>query len=312
MPTIERRLRNGLKRTLRHLFEVGQYCGVDILPRHFYSSVPDMRHLKGTDYWRKPLSMIGIKGAEPAGQFEFVEECCTSALRDRLRKGEVHSAACADNGEPGYGPIEADFLHCFIATKRPRRVVQVGAGVSTAVMLRAARESGHLIDVFCVEPYPTDFLRRSMADGRLRLLAMPAQEADLATLTDLDDGDLLFVDSTHTVKPGSEVNRLVLEVLPRLRAGVYVHFHDITFPYDYPPDILQTNFFWSEGALLQAFLICNSRSGIAASLSMLQHADPRRLRELLPNFTPGEMKDGVAPPGAPGHFPSSIYLRMSA
>jgi predicted O-methyltransferase YrrM len=303
-------LRNRLKRCLRLAFEVGQRCGIDLLPRHFYSSVPDLRHLRASQYWRKPGSMVGIRGADVQSQFSFVQECCTPALQERMRRGDIHSLACAENGEMGYGPIEADFLACFIAAKRPGRVVQVGAGVSTSIILRAAAESGYSIDLTCIEPFPTDFLRRADAERRLRLIPTPAQEVELATLTDVGSGGLLFVDSTHTVKTGSEVNRIVLEVLPRLAGGTYVHFHDINFPYDYATNFLDTNFFWSEGTLLQAFLVHNARCRIAASLSMLHHAEPQKLKSLLPNFIPGQLEDGLSVDSQPGDYPSAIYLAM--
>lgn len=305
-----RAFRDQLKRVLRLVFELGQRCGVDVLPRHFYSSVPDLRHLKGTKYWRGPGSMVGIRGADVLSQLSFVQECCTPALQERIRRGDIYSSACAENGEMGYGPIEADFLHCFIAAKQPRRIVQVGAGVSTSIILRAAAESGYPIELTCVEPFPTDFLRRAEAERRLRLISSPAQEVELTTLTDLGSGGLLFVDSTHTVKPGSEVNRIVLEVLPRLAEGTYVHFHDINFPFDYSTDLLDTNFFWSEGTLLAAFLVNNARCRIAASLSMLHHARPEKLQALLPNFNPGKPEDGLSVPGQPGHFPCALYLAM--
>jgi len=98
-------------------------------------------------------------------------------------------------------------------------------------------------------------------------------------------GDLLFIDSTHTVKVGSEVNILILEVLPQLSPGCYAHFHDIYFPYDYPCALFKIPFFWNESVLLQAFLTGNARYSIAASLSMLHHAKPQALQMLLPNYS---------------------------
>ena len=109
---------------------------------------------------------------------------------------------------------------------------------------------------------------------------------DIGPLTGLKPGDLLFVDSTHAVKPGGDVNYLILEVLPRLQAGVWVHFHDISFPYDYEPSLFKTLFFWAESTLLQAFLACNPRYAIVLSLSMLHHARQTELKEILPSYQP--------------------------
>ena len=290
---------------------MGQRLGVDVLPRHFYSAVPDVHELERTAHWRAPRSMAGVSGADAEHQLAFVASCCTPEIVDRLSRDDVLAHAVAENGEMGYGPAEADFLYAVIRARRPARVVQVGAGVSTAVILLAAREGGFPIDLVCVDPYPTDYLRRAQSEGRLQLVAEKAQEVELARLTDVGDNGMLFVDSTHTVKVGGEVNRIVLEVMPRLARGTLVHFHDIYFPYDYPRDVLRSTLFWTESTLLHAFLACNGRYAVRASLSMLHYAAPDRLKGYLPNYTPAPNRDGLDVPGATGHFPSATYLEVT-
>ncbi len=127
-------------------------------------------------------------------------------------------------------------------------------------------------------------------------------------MTGLDKGDMLFVDSTHTVKPGSEVNRIILDVLPRLPTGVFVHFHDIYFPYDYQRGLMSTElFFNTESTLLHAFLINNAYCRIVLSLSMLHYAVPRKLMALIPHYEPQGNADGLRSAGGI-HFPSATYL----
>lgn len=140
----------------------------------------------------------------------------------------------------------------------------------------------------------------------------PAQTVDFNTIADLGEGDLLFVDSTHAVKPGSEVNYLIHEVLPRLRPGVWVHFHDIYFPYDYARDTLRGDlFFPQESSLLYAFLSGNPRYRVEASLSMVHYAAPDGLKRLIPRYQPNDQTDGLG--GANGkHFPSAAWLRCIA
>ena len=120
---------------------------------------------------------------------------------------------------------------------------------------------------------------------------------------------MFFVDSTHTVKPGSEVNRIILEVLPRLKQEVWVHFHDIYFPYDYKRDLLTDDlFFWSESTLLHSFLINNSKYEIALSQSMLHYKAPEKIKASLPNYSPQSNEYGLT--GKKGeHFPSAIFLK---
>ena len=308
---LRRKVKEFAKRRLGDLFEVGQRLGVDILPRHFYSSIPDMRQLRRDDAWKRPRSLFGVRGADVEGQLAFVADCCPESLRQQQREGTIYSRACEENGEVGFGPIEADFLHCFIATKRPPRVVQVGAGVSTSIVLNAAKEAGYAVEVVCVDPYPTQFLRDAAAQRRIRLVAEPAQKVRIEELTGVGPGGLLFVDSTHTVKPGSEVNRIILEALPRLPEGAYAHFHDINLPYDYPRGLFaRTMFFWEETTLLLAFLINNASCTVRASLSMLHYAKPADLQTYLPNYRPARNDQGLAVGDDAGHFPSSIYLQV--
>ena len=120
----------------------------------------------------------------------------------------------------------------------------------------------------------------------MTLIARKAQDLNVAELVALGADDLLFVDSSHTTCPNSDVNRIILDALPRLPAGVFVHFHDIAFPYDFGPNILGPNdlFFGAESLLLHAYLIHNSRCRIALSMSMLHHGARGALKDLLVNY----------------------------
>jgi predicted O-methyltransferase YrrM len=307
---VRRKLREQMKSGLHSLFVLGQRLGWDILPRHFYSSIPDIRELRRNEWWRRASSMEGVAGADIGAQLSFLRECCLPPLPERLQSG-IHQYACKENGQPGYGPVEADFLYCFISTKRPNKIVQVGCGVSTAIMLLAAKEANYKPEIICVDPLPTEYLTRTAQQKLIELIAEPAQEVDLEVLTRLGIGDLLFVDSSHTMRPGSEVNRIILEVLPRLPSGSFVHFHDIYFPYDYQSSVLTTLFFSGESTLLHAFLIENRRYSIAISLSMLHHACPKQMQSLLTNYRPAAMHYGLHTiEQGSGHFPSATYLSV--
>ena len=308
---LTQKLREHAKSGVHTLFLLGQKAGWDILPRHFYSSIPDINELRVTEKWKAPCSMDGVAGADIDAQMGFLRECCPEHLYERLRQGGVHEYACRVNGAPGFGPIESDFLFCFIATKRPAKIIQIGAGVSTAVILLAAEEAGYHPEIVCVDPIPTAYLIQQSRQGSITLLKEKAQDIDLNILTDLNNGDLLFIDSSHAVRPGSEVNRVILEILPRLKSGGWVHFHDIYFPYDYPSSVLTTLFFAGESTLLHAFLIHNRRYAIAVSLSMLHHTCAKDMQLVLPNYQPVATTHGLYPrERAQGHFPSSIYLSV--
>jgi hypothetical protein len=205
--------------------------------------------------------------------------------------------------------MEAAFLHAFVSTHRPRRIVQVGCGVSTAVCLEAARESGYVPTLTAIDPFPTTYLEGLGRSGMIQLRAQPVEELAPSLVSELGAGDLFFIDSTHTLGPAGEVSRLVLEWLPRVPAGAYVHFHDIYLPYDYPTDTLTTAmFFPHETALVHAALMGNARLRIAASLSMLHHGRPQILSQVLPGYAPRPFTDGLS--AGDGDFPSSLYLRV--
>jgi hypothetical protein len=310
--SILRRTKEKIKGGFHSLFVLGQHFGFDLLPRHFYSQIPDFRQLRRDRSWMTPRTMFGVQGAEVDRQLCFVQCCASEHVRKLLHAEDVYPKACSENGEAGYGKIESDFLFCYMAACRPRHVVQVGGGVSTAVMLHAAGTFGIETEITCIDPYPTDFLRSSAEQGRIQLIPRRFQEVGVEICLGLGEGDLLFIDSTHTVKPGSEVNLIILEALPRLRTGCRVHFHDIDFPYDYHPRINEVLFFWGESTLLHAFLACNPRFTIDASLSMLHSARCAELIQLFPDYRPSKMDQGIIVDGFAGHFPNSIYLRVVA
>lgn len=298
------------KRLLRRTFELGQRVGVDVLPRHFYSDIPDIAALNRSTEWRSPRSMVGVQGTDLASQTRFLQSMLAGEVCERLSKRDVFAEAVRRNGAVGYGPIEAEMLYAFAAHFQPSRIVQVGAGVSTAVLLSAISDFGLSTELVCVDPFPTNFLVEADRRGQVRLHKTAAERVDLEVLVDIGGDGLLFVDSTHTVKAGGEVNRLILEVLPRLPSGSFAHFHDITFPYDYPPDLLSRRiFFWQETALLLAFLTQNSRASIVMSSSMLHHGAPEVLGAAFPRYLRREMRHGLE--AGSGHFPSATYLRFA-
>jgi predicted O-methyltransferase YrrM len=310
VPSLIRAAKERAKHSLNTLFVAGQRFGVDILPRHFYSGIPDIRELRKNESWRVPHSMFGIEGANIDPQLDFVRDCVSDSIARVLRNENVYEQACRKNGAVGYGPIEAQFLFCFAAHHRPRRIIQIGAGASTALMLHAFETVGHTAEIVCIDPYPTAFLKSAAGQQHITLIEKPCQAVELSLYEGLGDGDFLFIDSTHTVKPGSEVNLLILEVLQRLHRGCHVHFHDIYFPYDYSPSTLNSIFFWNETALLLAFLTGNSRYAISASMSMLHHARPDELKKIFPDYSPMPMDRGLEANGDSGHFPSATYLRV--
>ncbi len=306
--SLKRSIKNIGKAAIAKSFRIGQRLGFDVLPRHFYSEIPDLNQLQATTPWREPYSMIGIAGANDLEeQIAYVRALMANGVGERIASKDIFQSACDENGEAGYGPVEADCLYAFVASKKPARIVQVGCGVSTAICLAAARDGGFETEITCVEPYPNEFLKNAEAQGNIRLIPKPVQDLSYDFFDHLSEGDFFFIDSTHTLGPAGEVTRIICEMLPRLAPGVLVHFHDIWFPYDYSPSVLdQELFFWHETSMLMAFLSGNSSFRVCASMSLLHHFCLEELSSLFPRYTFMEFEKGVRV--SPGAYPCSIFL----
>ncbi|HEY0640481.1 MAG TPA: class I SAM-dependent methyltransferase [Pseudonocardiaceae bacterium] len=183
-----------------------------------------------------------------------------------------------------FGLADAAVYSAMLRHLRPRRVIEVGSGFSSAIALDTADRWLPEVSFTFVEPYPERLLGLLDERDRARttLLRAPVQDVPLSTYDALCPGDLLFVDSTHVSKAGSDVNWLVFEVLPRLADGVVVHFHDVFWPFEYPREWLREGRGWTENYLLRAFLAYNTRFEILLFNSWLWQAERELVARTLP------------------------------
>jgi hypothetical protein len=298
-------------RASTNLFLLFDRVGVHVMPKHFYTPVADYAWLRrNRKVWEPAWDMAGIHW-DLDEQLAWVKDACADHLNEVIGLDYYHSLQDKGLGF-GYGPIESQVLHCFVRRFTPRRIIEVGSGVSTACMLDAVRrsqaEGRTRTDILCIEPFP----KKHFADvkGIVHLESI-VQSVDRAVFDTLGEGDLLFIDSSHAVKTGSDVSVLLLQVLPKLRRGVHVHIHDINLPYLYTRETLHTMFGWQETTLLAALLSGNPHLKISASLSGLHYGRQADLKQLLPDYHPQSFLSGLASPEEPDlHFPSSIYLQV--
>lgn len=237
-------------------FHQAEQAGVHVLPAHFYSPVPDVANLPKA--WLRPWKEGGGWNLRTEAQLHLLAG---------LGKWAPELEAFPDEraaGEPGFYwnnstlcAGDASVYYALLRELRPRRIVEVGSGMSTMVALAAAERNGPT-PMVCIEPFPSAALERALAEGGGELLRAPVQEVDDRVFAQLEAGDILFIDSTHVCKAGSDVNHLILRVLPMLAPGVIVHFHDIFLPWDMPDEwIFEKRIFWNEQYLLLAFLMQN-------------------------------------------------------
>ena len=308
--------RNVIKRVLLAIYKLGVRFGVHILPVHYYSPIPDILELQKTqDIWAKKSKLPGIP-FNLDKQAASLKSICMP-YQSEYAGNKFYQDGVANHFGPGYGYIEAQALHSVIRHYKPKRVVEVGSGVSTYCMLKASemnlKETGHGSKIVSIEPYPSQRLKEL---SQIELISQKAQTVPLKVFTELEKGDMLFIDSSHTVKAGGDVNYLILEVLPRLQQGVIIHFHDIFLPYDYQRSVLRTFLHWAETSLLHAFLVFNDKATIIFCLSYLHYERKNILREVFPEYNPqGDIKGLQLDKYKPfdpisEHFPSSIYIQI--
>jgi hypothetical protein len=265
----------------RRLRALAARAGLQVVLKSFYSPIPDLATMSDST-WERRSDLAGIH-LDFDAQLGFLER-----LRKPLAEfapptstDEEHTYA---SGNPSYPLVDAAVLHAIVRGTKPKRIVELGSGHSTLVAAAACLQNereGSPVDYRAYDPYPT--VAPPGLPGLTELSRAPAEQLPPERFAELVEGDLLVVDTTHTVKTGGDVNHIVLDVLPRLGSGVLVHFHDVFLPWEYPRTWAEDlGLYWAEQYLLQAFLSLNEQYQIACALYALSRERPERLRELVP------------------------------
>lgn len=229
---------------------------------HFYSPIPSLDEIRrdaGAIFAEHPRQLPGI-ALDDTEQLALLhtfipyydEMPFTASQQDGLRYFYDNDA---------YSYSDAILLHCMIRHLEPKRIIEVGSGYSSCMTLDTNDlHFDGAIETTFIEPYP-ELLETLLNDddrNRVRIVPSRLQDVDLTEFDQLEAGDIFFVDSTHVSKVGSDVNRIVFEILPRLAPGVYVHVHDIFYPFEYSRAWIEEGRAWNEIYVLRAFLQYNS------------------------------------------------------
>jgi hypothetical protein len=249
-------------------------CGI-APPGHFYSPLIDRHAWQREDarLFAEPLRELPSIDLREDEQLQLLEQFARlyPDIPFQPQRGPGQRYQYENDA---YSYSDAIFLNCMIRHARPRRLVEVGSGWSSCATLDTnERYFGNLIQTTFIDPHPELLLSlTSEADhARMRVLGARLQDVPLAEFTALEAGDILFIDSTHVSKLGSDVNRLCFEILPALAAGVYVHLHDIFFPFEYPRHWIDEGRSWNEAYLLRAFLQYNAAFRVVLMNTYLEH-----------------------------------------
>ncbi|MEQ8303240.1 MAG: class I SAM-dependent methyltransferase [Cyclobacteriaceae bacterium] len=246
---------------------------------HYYEPQFDFR-----SYSQRIRNVKGVN-FNPEGQLGILRS---------FRYGAELTAKPADKGSVdtyffNNGSFESGDSECYYSIIRkfkPRKIIEIGSGYSTLIALEAIdlnrrEDKGYDCVMTCIEPYEMNWLKAF----RVELLSKKVEEVDLGLFETLDEGDILFIDSSHMMRPQGDVLFEIFEILPVLKSGVLIHFHDIFSPLDYPENWLKEEFrMWNEQYLVEAFLWNNDKYRIMLALSYLSIHYVEELCEAFPVY----------------------------
>lgn len=284
--------------------------GYNVVKRaDYYSTLPVLTEIEKTrERWDRPSPLTGV-AADVPGMKKLLDELATSWEAEFAAATGDYLENTRRGFGPGYPQFDARTLYYFLREHKPRRYLEVGSGLSTYyASLAAAKnaEEGSPLGITCIEPYPFDALR-TLAD--FTLVEGFVQDVPLSRFEELEAGDVLFIDSSHALKIDSDVAFLFLEALPRVKPGVFVHIHDVHFPFNgpYPADTWlfgeRWPVYWNEAMVVQTFLAFNSAFEVLLSVPMIRHDEEQMLVDRFP---------GYAPLAKDPNPPSSLWIRRVA
>jgi predicted O-methyltransferase YrrM len=253
---------------------------------HYYSPVPSIKELERDApriFDRSLRTLPGIELNE-ADQLALLTEFAT------FYKEQPFSETPRDDiryffDNYWYGRADALFLYCMIRVFRPRRIVEIGSGFSSAVMLDTNELfMDRSMRLTFIEPDSTR-LRKLLKEedyNAVAIVEQPIQHVDRGIVDQLAANDILFIDSSHVSKAGSDVNHILFELLPRLTPGVLVHFHDVLYPFEYPKEWFELGISWNEPYVLRAFLQYNTQFPIRFWNDFMMTFHSEAIQKLMP------------------------------
>lgn len=255
------------------------------LTGHFDSPIPSVKALKRREMhiWNEPsptLEGIDLREESQLTLLETLAQYSTDLHFVEQKKAPFRFFY--ENGFFGYS--DGFLLACMLRYLRPKKLIEVGSGFSSGLILDINDlYLENTLDCTFIDPYPQR-LFSLMTEGdqhQAKVLQNPVQEVDMAVFEQLAAGDVLFIDSSHVCKTDSDVNYLYFKVLPRLRANVYIHIHDIPYPFEYPKHWVLKGRAWNEAYLLRAFLQYNHAFEVLIHSHFLYLFHLDRLKKLM-------------------------------
>ncbi len=258
-------------------------------PGHFYSPIVNPDEVQ--DYWARSSSqgvesLLGID-IDMAEMTRFWNRSL-GFMRSLDFSPDAGGRSRYHLSDGRYPPGDALVLGAMLNAFRPRLIYEIGSGFSSAAMLDAADRIGltpfHLT---CIDPDANRLrsLLRPTDQDRVTIIERKVQDVPLATFGDIGSGDILFIDSSHVLKTGSDVHYELFEILPRLQSGAIVHFHDVLFPFEYSKAwIFDKKWSWNEVYAVRAFLMYNEKFKIIFFNDLFFKTNPSLTAEVIPGL----------------------------
>jgi hypothetical protein len=272
---------------LRHIFG----AQLAFPPGHFYSPVCDRDELevryRDPDQCPVPTTIPGIDLAH-GSQVELWESWASFLAEARINICDGPSSRYGKASRT-FGVGDAVIYQCMLRTLRPNRLIEIGCGSSSALAMDTIDQylSDRRPRCLFVDPHPeyARSLLRPADLARVEIIAAPVQDIELGRFDELGRDDILFIDSTHVVKTGSDVVFELFEILPRLKPGVVVHFHDVFYPFEYPREwVMERNYSWNELYAIRAYLTDNSSWRIMFFNNYFAQTETNRVRVTAPEI----------------------------
>jgi predicted O-methyltransferase YrrM len=236
---------------------LGDKWGYSIRKFHYYDPLPNFSEITQEQVLQRRVSTAINWNLE--AQLELVKQLSLYASEIQQIQEQQTVDLKFNFFNNFYSELDAAVYYSLVRTIKPAKIIEIGCGYSTQIATLAIaknKQEEKTGEIICIEPYPEPQLTE--ANLKVQLLVERVEDIDLTIFKQLNAGDILFIDSTHTVKFRSDVCREILEILPVLASGVWIHFHDIFFPYDYPPQwLMEKRLAWNEQYMLEAFLAYN-------------------------------------------------------
>jgi transposase len=272
------------------------YIGVLPVRRHYYEPF-----VSRADLEKDPAGERSLPGIDwnISGQLAFLSQLTYAGELSDLRMPRT-SQLDFRFGNDSFESGDAEYLYQFVRATKPRRIFEIGSGQSTLLAHRAVVKNAQELPDYnckhvCIEPFEAPWLEKV----GVTTIRRKVEDVNRDFFSELESGDLLFIDSSHIIRPQGDVLTEYLEILPRLKAGVTVHIHDVFSPWDYPQEwLFEKMLLWNEQYLLEAFLTGNDSWQVVGALNLLARRHPDRLQKVCPYLTPDRL-------------PGSFYIRKT-